>query len=120
MDVLYARYKKEIIDPWIRGLTDEGEKSVIGIIEFNSMVVKELVASTRGRAENRYKREPEAKEERVAHLIAINGNLVAANETLRELFVHLEGSQMHPGHRRYLECSHAKPFCSGRLLTLSI
>ena len=97
MDVLYTRYKDEIIDPWIRGLTDEGEKSVIGIIKFNSKVAKTLIASGRERAEKRYKREPGAKEETVAHLIAIYGNLVAANEALRELYARLEGSQVHPG-----------------------
>ena len=96
MDVLYARYKDEIIDPWVWGLTNEEKKSVIGTIEFNSKVAKDLVASVRERAENRYKREPEAKEETVAHLIATYGDLVAANEALRELYVRLEGSQMHP------------------------
>ena len=74
-----------------------GEKSIIGSIEFNSKVAKDLVASARERAEKRYKQEPDATEERVAHLIAIYGSLVAANEALRELYVRLEGSQIHPG-----------------------
>ena len=98
MDILYARYKDEIIDPWIRGLTDEGEKCVIGTIEFNSKVAKDWVASARERAEN--KRELETKEKNqimVGHLIATYGNLIAANEALGELYGHVEGSQIHPG-----------------------
>jgi hypothetical protein len=33
MDVIYNRYKDEIVDPWIRSLKEEGEKSLIGTIE---------------------------------------------------------------------------------------
>jgi hypothetical protein len=98
MDVIYNRYKDEIVDPWIRSLKEEGEKSLIGTIEFSSKVAKDLVTSALEREENRYKRELEGKNKpldqgTVQHLIAIYGNLVAAEEALRELFIRVEGLQ---------------------------
>ena len=115
MDVLYARYKDEIIDPWIRGLTDKGERSVIGTIKFNSKVAKELVASGRERAENRYKREPEAKEETVAHLIAI-WEPRSGQRGVGRIVRSPRGFADTP---RTVKVS-CQPFYSGRLLTLSI
>ena len=99
MDVIHDRYRDEIVDPWIRSLKEEGEKSLIGTIEFSSRVAKDLVTSALEREDNRYKRELEEKnkpvdQETVKHLIASYGNLVAAEEALKELFVRLEG--LHP------------------------
>jgi hypothetical protein len=98
MDVIYNRYKDEIIDPWIRSLKEEGEKSLIGTIEISSKVAKDLVTSALAREDNRYKRELDGKNKpvdqgTVQHLIAIYGNLVAAEEALRELFLRVEGLQ---------------------------
>ena len=102
MDVIHNRYKDEIVDPWIKSLKEEGEKSLIGTIEFSSKVAKDLVISALEREDNRYKRELEGKtkpvdQERVQHLIAIHGNLVAAEEALRELFIRVEGLQAQSG-----------------------
>jgi hypothetical protein len=98
MDVIYNRYKDEIVDPWIRSLKEEGEKSLIRSIESSSKVAKALVTSALEREDNRYKRELEGKNKpvdqgTVQHLIAIYGNLVAAEEALRELFIRVEGLQ---------------------------
>ena len=54
------------------------------------------------REDNRYKRELDGKSEpvdqgTVQHLIAISGNLVAAEEALRELFIRVEGLQARGG-----------------------
>jgi hypothetical protein len=57
MDVIYNRYKDEIINPWVRSLKEEGEKSLIGTIELSSKVAKELVASALTREDKRYNRE---------------------------------------------------------------
>jgi hypothetical protein len=102
MDVIYNRYKDEIVDPWIRSIKEEGEKSLIGTIEVSSMVAKDLVTSALEREDTRYKRELEGKSKpmdqgMVQHLIAIYGNLVAAEEALRELFIRVEGLQTHRG-----------------------
>ena len=102
MDVIHDRYRDEIVDPWIRSLKGEGEKSLIGTIEFSSKVAKELVTSALEREDNRYKRELEGKNKpmdqgTVQHLIAIYGNLVAAEEALRELFARVEGLQERSG-----------------------
>ena len=98
IDVIHNRYKDEIVNPWIRSLNEEGEKSLIGTIEVSSKVAKELVASALVRADQRYNRELDGKhkpvdQETVQHLIAIYGNLVAAEEALRELFIRVEGLQ---------------------------
>jgi len=98
MDVIHNRYKDDIVDPWIRGLKEEGEKSLIGTIEASSKVAKDLVTSALERENNRYKRELEGKNKpvdqgTVQHLIAIYGNLVAAEEALRELSARVEGLQ---------------------------
>ena len=102
MDVIHNRYKDEIVDPWIRSLKEEGEKSLIGTIEFSSKVAKDLVTSALEREDNRYKRELDGKSKpvdqgTVQHLIAIYGNLVAAEEALRELFIRVEGLQARGG-----------------------
>jgi len=99
MDVIYNRYRDEIVDPWIRSLKEEGEKSLIGTIECSSKVAKNLVTSALEREDNRYKRELEAKDKpldraTVERLIAIYGNLVAAEEALKELFIRVKGLQI--------------------------
>jgi hypothetical protein len=103
MDVIHAQYKDDIVDPWIRGLTEEGEKSLIGTIELSSKVAKDLVTSALERENNRYKRELEGKnklvdQETVKHLIASYGNLVAAEEALRELLVRVKDLQERGGY----------------------
>jgi len=102
IDVIHDRYKDEIIHPWIRSLKEEGEKSLIGTIVFSSKVAKDLVTSALERENYRYKRELEGKNKPVdqgtmQHLITLYGNLVAAEEALRELFVRVEGLQERSG-----------------------
>ena len=96
MDVIYNRYKDEIVDPWIRSLKEEGERSLIGTIELSSKVAKGLVTSALEREDNRYKRAP-VDMDTINRLIATYGNLVAAEEALRELFIRLEGMQARSG-----------------------
>ena len=95
MDVIYDRYKDIIINPWIRSLTEEGEKSLIGTIELSSQVAKELVTSALSREDQRYDRELDGKnkpidQEAVQHLITGYGNLVAAEAALTGLVVHIK------------------------------
>ena len=102
MDVIHNRYKDEIVDPWIRSLKEEGEKSLIGTIEFSSKVAKDLVTLALEREDNRFKRElgggfKPVDLDTVKHLIAIYGNLVAAEEALKELFIRVEGLQAQSG-----------------------
>ena len=102
MDVIHNQYRDEIVDPWIRSLKEEGEKILIGTIESSSKVAKDLVTSALEREDNRYKRELEGKSKpaekgTVQHLIASYGNLVAAEEALRELFIRVEGLQARSG-----------------------
>ena len=94
-DFIHNQYKDEIVDPWIRSLKEEGEKSVIGTIESSSKVAKDLWTSALEREDNRYKRELEKKDkpmdqEKVKRLIALYGNLVAAEQALRELFIRVK------------------------------
>ena len=95
MGVIYNRYKDEIISPWIRSLTEEGEKSLIGTIELSSQVARELVTSALSREDQRYNRELDRKNKpmdqgAVQHLITVYGNLVAAEAALMELVAHIK------------------------------
>ena len=95
MDVIYNRYKDEIVSPWVRSLKEEGEKSLIGTIELSSTVAKELVTSALTREDKRYNRELEGKgkpmnQGAVQRLITNYGNLVAAEAALAELLVHIK------------------------------
>ena len=98
MDVIYNRYKDEIVDPWIRSLKEEGEKSLIGTIEYSSKVAKDLVTSAFAREDKRYNRELDGKDKPVSqgtvqHLITTYGNMVAAQEALKELSLRVENLQ---------------------------
>ena len=102
MDIIYNRYRDEIVDPWIKSFKEEGEKSLIGTIQVSSKVAKDLVTSALEREANLYKRELEGRnkpmdQEAVRHLIAVYGNLVAAEEALRELFIRVEALQTRSG-----------------------
>ena len=95
MDIIHNRYKDEIINPWIRSLKEEGEKSLIGTIELSSQVAKELVTSALEREDQRYNRELDGKNKAmdqgtVQHLITGYGNLVAAEAALTELVVRIK------------------------------
>ena len=102
MDVIHNRYKDEIVDPWIQNLNEQGEKSLIGTIELSSKVAKDLVTSALEREDDRYKRELEGKTkpvdlDTVNRLIAVYGNLIAAEEALKELFIHVKDLQTQSG-----------------------
>ena len=95
MDVIYNRYKDLIINPWIKSLMEEGEKSLIGTIQLSSQVAKDLVTSAFTREDRRYNRELDGKnkpinQEAMEHLITIYGNLVAAEAALSALVVHIK------------------------------
>ena len=94
MDIIYNRYKNEIINPWMRSLKEEGEKSLIGTIELSSQVAKDLVKFALTREEKRYNRELDGKgkpmdQGAVQHLITGYGNLVASEAALMALVVHI-------------------------------
>lgn len=100
MDVLYAQYDEEIIDPWIKSVKKEGEKCLVRNIKLSSNVMKASINSALERAESRYKQEIEGKnkpllQKTVRQLIAMYGHLVAAEEALREMFIRIDGSRGH-------------------------
>ena len=102
MDAIYNRYKDEIVDPFIRCLKEVGEKCLFNTIELTSRMAKELVTSALESEDKRYKRELEGNTkpmdvETVQHLIAMYGNLVAAEEALRVLFIRVKNLQPYSG-----------------------
>ena len=95
MDIINNRYKDMIVSPWIRSLTEEGEKSLIGAIKLSSQVAKDLVTSAFKREDRRYSRELDGKNKpmdqgAVQHLITVYGNLLAAEAALSALVVHIK------------------------------
>jgi hypothetical protein len=92
IDTLHDRFKDEIINPWIRKLREEGEKTLLRTTETSFKAAKELMTSALLEKEARCKRELEEK-----NTIAIYCNLLAAEEALRELFIRTEGLQARIG-----------------------
>ena len=88
IDILHDRFKGEIIDPWIRKLKEEGERTLFGITETSFKAAKDWMTSTLREREGRYRREFEKKdmlvgEGRVERLTAVYSNLLAAVGQLR-------------------------------------
>ena len=92
MDTLHGRLRGEAIDPWIEKLKEEGEKGLLGTSEASIKAAKNLMVSALLERRDQDKRELEGKEE-VPPLIARYGNLLAAEEALKELFVRVEALQ---------------------------
>ena len=95
IDTLHDRFKGEIIDPWIRKLKEEGEKTLSGITETSFKAAKDWMFHALAEREYRCEQELEKKvmlvgEERVERLTAMYGNLLAAEEALGELFARVE------------------------------
>jgi len=108
IDILHDRFNDEIIDPWIKQMKEAGEKALLGTTETRFKAAKNLMTSALVERENRYKQELEklhdlvGKEkvervERVERLVAIYGNLLAAEEASRELLIRAEALQIRSG-----------------------
>ena len=99
IDTLHDRFKREIIDPWIRKLKEEGETTLLGIIGTVLMAAKDWITSALLERELRCKQELEKKEmldgeEAVERLTAVYSNLLAAEGALGELFARVETLQI--------------------------
>jgi hypothetical protein len=87
MDVIEYKYREEIVEPWLRNLKEEGEKSLKGTIHASSAIAKAAVQSSLEREDKQYIREAEQKERaprvgEIQHLVAMNSNLWAAESAL--------------------------------------
>ena len=96
IDTLHDQFKDRVIDPWIRKLKEEGEKTLLGTTEARLRVAKNLMTSSLVEKEDRCKRKLEetqednlAAEEDLAWFTAICSNLWAAEGALTELSEHL-------------------------------
>ena len=95
IDTLHDRFKGEIIDPWIRKLKEEEEATLLEIAGTSFRAAKDWVTSALLEREDRFKQELDEKdmlvgEDKVEHLTAVYSNLLAAEEALRELLIHVE------------------------------
>ena len=93
MGTLHDRFRGEAIGPWIEKLKEEGEKGLLGTSEASAKAAKNLMVSALFERRDQYKREMEGEEKKLQPLIAIWGNLLAAEEALKELFVRVEALQ---------------------------
>ena len=100
---LHDRFKDEIIDPWIRKLKEEGEKTLFGTTKARLKVAKNLMTSALLEREDRCKRRLEEAEkdklagENIAWLRAVCSNLLAAEGALTELSVRISGWRTQSG-----------------------
>ena len=95
IDTLHDRLKGEIVDPWIRKLKWEGEKTLFGITEASFKFARDWMAKTLRERELQCKRQFENKgmlvdEGRVERLTAVYSNLLAAEEALGGLLIRIK------------------------------
>ena len=98
IDTLQDRFKDEIVDPWIRNLKEEGEKTLLGTTEARLKVAKDLMTSALLERANRCKLKLEemekdvlAGQENVPWFTAVWSNLLAAEGALTEFSVCING-----------------------------
>ena len=99
IDTLHDRFKREIIDPWIRKLKEEGEATLLGTTGMSLLAARNWVTSALLEREARCKQELDIKyelvgEERVERLTAMYSNLLAAEEALKELLARIEALEI--------------------------
>jgi hypothetical protein len=88
---LQQQYNDRIVQPWLEGLSKEGEKSLLGVIKLSSDAARGTLNSALEREEIRYTRELETKKKplddtTVDNLVTAFVNLLAAEEALQELY----------------------------------
>ena len=98
IDPLQDRFKIDIVDPWIRKLKEEGERTLFGTIGTCFTDAKGWMTSALLEEELRCKQELEKREmldgeEAVERLTAVYSNLLAAEEALGDLFTRVETLQ---------------------------
>ena len=102
MDVINQQYKDQIVQPCLESLNEEGERTLLGAMRSGFISAKESLTNALIMEEDRYERGLEGKTkpldlDTVNRLIAIYGNLIAAEEALKELFIHVKGLQAQGG-----------------------
>jgi len=93
-NVIGEGYKKNIVDPFLRDLRSEGQKSLRETMKRSAEVSRAAVVDTLQREDDRYAKERAAKNspppmELVAKLVAVHSNFVAAEAALNGLREHL-------------------------------
>ena len=89
MAVLQQHYKDELVTPWLEGLNEEGEASLIGVIHLTSREVRAIVNGELEKENVRYSKRSETLKSldkvTVENLVMASVNLLAAEEALQEL-----------------------------------
>ena len=104
IDTLHDRFKDEIVDPWIRELKEEGERTLLEASQASIQAAKDLMTSALLEREDRYKRELEEKrkemrvgEVEVSRFTAVYSNLLAAEASSTELLVRINECRTQSG-----------------------
>lgn len=97
IDFLETQYKEQIVDPWIRSLKEDAEKSLVGTISASSQVARAAVENVLRRENARYQRENDFKNlpsraGMVQHMVALSSSLWAADSALLTIQKMLKGS----------------------------
>jgi hypothetical protein len=84
MDFLEGQYREQIVQPFIRSLQEDSEKSLLGTISASSQVAKAAVENALSRENLRYKRENDQMNSTgmIQHIVAMSSVLWAANSAL--------------------------------------
>ena len=104
IDTLHDRFKDKIVDPWIRELKEEGERTLLEVSQASIRAAKDWMASALLEKEDRYKRELEAKrkemhvgEAEVSRFTAVYTNLLSAEAASTELLVRISDCRAQSG-----------------------
>ena len=104
IDTLHDRFNDEIIDPWIRKLKEEGERTLLEASQASIQAAMDLMTSALLEREYRYKRELEEKrkemrvgEVEVSRFTAVYSNLLAAEAASTELLVRINECRTQSG-----------------------
>ncbi len=95
---LHDRFKNETVDPWIRKLKEEGEKTLLAFIQTSFRSAKDWMNPSLLERKDRCKQELKKRhmlvgEERVEGLTSMYSNLLAAEEALAELCLRVKALQ---------------------------
>jgi hypothetical protein len=87
LNLIEAKYKEEIVTPWLNSLTMQGERSIGGTITTSTAVAQAAVKNALVREDERYSREEKLKKSQdkdktIEEMVVMNSNLWAAQSAL--------------------------------------
>jgi hypothetical protein len=112
MDFIEGQYRQQIVQPFIRSLHEDSERSLLGTISASSQVAKAAIENALSRENLRYKRESDQKNSpsqaaMVQRMVALSSSLWAADSALLTIQKALKESLNNEGTIKSYETCHS-------------